>query len=82
MLFLGSISSTALAAPRECHLYPMLAIGREHTMQARQVDTGVGYQGSKPGQKIQRFDKIARSDFEQPKAGPQGEGQDARSNMT
>ena len=60
----------------------MWAIGREHTLEARQVDTGVGYPGSKPGYKIQRFDKIARSDFEQPKAGPKGEGQDARSHMT
>ena len=33
--------------------------------------------GRHPG--MQR-DKIARSDFEQPKAGPEGEGQDARSN--
>jgi len=31
---------------------------------------------------IQRLDKIARSDFEQPKAGPKGGGQEARSNMT
>ncbi|MFT7460892.1 MAG: hypothetical protein ACI909_003582 [Planctomycetota bacterium] len=115
----------------------MLAVGCKHTVIARQVDAGSGYQCREFGHEVQGFeddvggavsvrclelvtyvatrgerqpffrhggpgnvsaqsfqlvalmslgrhacmqtDKIVRNDFEQPKAGPQGVGQDARS---
>ena len=51
-------------------------------MEPRAIDPWLGDQGGEPGDKVQGLDKIAGSDFELPKAGPEGEGQDARSNMT
>ena len=51
-------------------------------VKAGEVDPRPGHQCGQPGDKIQRLDKIAGSDFEQPKAGPKGAGQDARSNIT
>ena len=51
-------------------------------MIAREVDARRRHQGGQPGHKVERLDKIAGSDFEQPKVGPKGEGQDAWSSTT
>jgi hypothetical protein len=51
-------------------------------IQSSQVDSGLGHQRDKPRDEVQRLDKIVGNDFEQPKAGPKGGGQDARSNIT
>ena len=51
-------------------------------MEAGEVDPWLGYQSCQPGQEVEWFDKIAGSDFEQPKAGPKGGAQDARNNIT
>ena len=37
---------------------------------------------ARQGNEVQRLDEIARSDFDQPKSGTKGVGQDARSNRT
>jgi hypothetical protein len=46
------------------------------------VGAGFWHQRGEPRDEILGLDKIAGSDFEQPKAGPEGGGQDARSNIT
>jgi len=53
-----------------------LPVRGEYTVKARQVDSGPGHKSCQFG------DEIHGSDFEQPKAGPKGGGQDARSNIT
>ena len=51
-------------------------------IQASQVDPRFRYQGCQAGNEVQWLDKIAGSDLEQPKAGPKGGGQEARSKIT
>jgi len=60
----------------------MLAVRREHAMEAGKIHSRFGHQCGQSGDEVQRLDKIAGSDFEQPQAGPKGGGQDARSNIT
>ena len=55
---------------------------REYAVVSGQVGAGLGDQRGEPRNKVFRLDKIAGSDFGQPKAGPKGGGQDARSNIT
>jgi len=47
-----------------------------------QVRAGFWHQRGEARNKVLGLDKIAGSDFGQPKAGPKGGGQDARSNIT
>jgi len=44
----------ALAAPGRCNQRSMFAVGCEHTVETREVDTGPGHQGSETGDEIQR----------------------------
>jgi hypothetical protein len=46
------------------------------------VEQRLRHQGRQPGDEIQRLDKIAGSDLEQPKAGQKGGGQAAQSKIT
>ena len=61
---------------------PIEARRREYAVVPGQVGAGLGDQRGEPRNKVFRLDKIAGSDFGQPKAGPKGGGQDARSNIT
>jgi len=61
---------------------PVRARRREHAVKSRQVRTGSWHQRNEQRDKVFGLDKIAGSDFEQPKAGPEDGGQDARSNIT
>jgi hypothetical protein len=46
-------------------------VRREHTIiETGEVDSQLGHRGRQPGNEVQWLDKIAWSDFEQPKAGP------------
>ena len=49
---------------------------------AREVDAWRRHQGGQSRHHVERLDKIAGSNFEQPKAGPKGGGQDARRSTT
>jgi hypothetical protein len=71
-----------LAPLRRRHQRTVLAVRGEYAVKTCQIDSGFGHQGGQLGNEIHRLDKIAGSDFEQPKAGPKGGGQDARSNIT
>jgi hypothetical protein len=59
---------------------PVRARRREHAVVAGQVRAGLWHQCNQSGDQVLGLDKIAGSDFGQPKAGPKGAGQDARSN--
>jgi hypothetical protein len=60
---------------------PIRTRRREHALVRRQVRAGFWHQRGKPRDEILGLAKIAGSDFEQPKAGPEGGGQDARTNI-
>ena len=79
---IGQLSLCAFAPFRRGHPRTVFAVGRKHPVETYQVDPRLGHQSRQPGNEVQRLDKIAGSDFEQPKAGPKGEEQGARSNMT
>ncbi len=53
----------------------------DDTSKAGEIHPRFGHQCRQAGQEVERLDKIAGSDFEQPKADPKGVGQDARSNI-
>jgi hypothetical protein len=55
---------------------------RKHPVVAGQIHPRPRYQRRQPRHEVQRLDKIAGSNFEQPKAGPKGGGLEARSKMT
>ena len=61
---------------------PVAARRCEHAVVPRQMGTGFWHQRDEARNKVLGLDKIAGSDFGQPKAGPKGGGQDARSNIT
>ena len=54
---------------------------RPSAVESGEIDLRLGHQTHQPSGAIPLLDKIARSEFEQPKAGPKGKGQDTRSNM-
>ena len=67
------MTGVTLAAPASCANAPV---------QTGRVDSRLGHQGRRPGDDVERLDKIVGSDFEQPQAGPKDGGQDALHRMT
>ena len=54
-------------------------VGGEDAVVAQQMASRARHQRRQAREEVERFDEIAGSDFEPPKAGPKGGGQDARS---
>ena len=69
---------TALSLLGGGHQRSVFAVRGEYTMKSCQVEFGFGNQGGQFDDEIHRLDKIVRNDFEQPKAGPKGEGRRAK----
>jgi hypothetical protein len=76
---LASLSDSACPGHNLC---PVRARRCEHAVVPGQVRAGFWHQRDEARNKVLGLDKIAGSDFGQPKAGPKGGGQDARSNIT
>ena len=60
----------------------MARVRCEQPVKAHEMDSRTWHQSGQARDEVERLDEIAGSDFEPPKAGPKGEGQDARSNRT
>ena len=54
------VGLVALAVLGRRHLRTMRAVGGENAVEAGQVDPGLGHQGDKPGDEIQRFEDDLR----------------------
>jgi hypothetical protein len=76
---LATLSDSACPGHDPC---PVAARRCEHAVVPGQVRAGFWHQRDESRNKVLGLDKIAGSDFGQPKAGPKGGGQDARSNIT
>ena len=75
-------SLTAPAPLGRCHLGAVFSVRCKDPVEAGEVDPQFGHQSRQSGDEIERLDKIAWSNFEQSKADPKGEVQDAQSKMT
>ena len=75
---LATLSDSACPGHNLC---PVRARRCEHAMVPGQVRAGFWHQRDEARNKVLGLDKIAGSDFGQPKAGPKGGGQDARSKI-
>lgn len=76
------IGGSPLPAPRRRQLRAQIRVRREYAVEPGQMRARRWHQCRQLGDEVRRLDKFAWSEFEQPEAGPQGEGQDARSNST